>query len=286
MVSLLKNSSPDTFIHFHILLIQFSYEDIKRIYSLKYINKNVEFVFYNAKQAEYDFSRGKKESRGIGEYTRVLAPEIVNNTNRIIILDSGDIIVNKDLSELYYFDLEDNYFAFSLEDIAGNSRNWTSFSRNNFYPNGGVCLVNVRKFREDSLYQKAFLTTLAYDRLPCPFQDIFLVISNFKLKFLPLNYNCPQFFANDGQLKERKNDTIWIKIFIDLQKNTPFKYSLDEIIDAATDSVINHLYHSKHYTNKANEHFMNKFREYVNISGFLKEIKLKYPKAFQNYSNN
>ena len=101
--SLLNNSSPNTFIHIHIMLINCAYEDIQLIYSLNYINKNVEFIFYNAKQAEYDFSRGLKEGRGVGDYTRVLAPEIVNNTNRIIILDSGDLIVNKDLSELYFF---------------------------------------------------------------------------------------------------------------------------------------------------------------------------------------
>ena len=101
MSSLLNNSSPNTFIHIHIMLINCVYEDIQLIYSLNYINKNVEFIFYNAKQAEYDFSRGLKEDRGVGDYTRVLAPEIVNNTNRIIILDSGDLIVNNDLSEFY-----------------------------------------------------------------------------------------------------------------------------------------------------------------------------------------
>ena len=62
--SLLKNSSPDTFIQIHILLINFSYQDIKRIYSLNHINPNVEFIFYNAKQTEYDFSRRKGEFRG------------------------------------------------------------------------------------------------------------------------------------------------------------------------------------------------------------------------------
>ena len=58
-----------------------------------------------------------------------------------------------------------------------------------------------------------------------------------------------------------------------LQKNSPFKYSFDEIFDAAADPVINHLYHTKHYSNSANKNFMNKFREYANMSGYLEEIK-------------
>ena len=275
--SLFNNSNQYTFIHMHILLINCDFEDIQKIYSLKFINKNVEFIFYNAKQVEYDFPRGKNEVRGFGDYTRILAPEIVNNTNRIIILDSGDIFVNKDISELYFFDIGDNYFVFSLENIAGNIDNYYIFGRNNFYPNSGVCLVNVRKFREDHLYYNAFFASIAYSFLPCPYQDIFLVISNFKFKFWPLNYNCPQFFEDDNQLKERKNDTEWIKTFMEKQKNSPFKYTIEEIFDAASDPIINHLYATKPILNLANKYFMNRFWEYANMSGFLKEIKNKYP---------
>ena len=281
MTSILNNSSPDTFIHFHVLFVNCTFEDIQRMYKLKYINQNVEFIFYNAKQAEYDFSRGLKEFRGIGDYTRVLIPEIVNNTNRIIIFDSGDVFANKDLSELYYFDIGDNYFVFSLEDIAGTFDRYTIFGRNNFYPNTGICLVNVRKFREDNLYEKAFYTSIAYAELHCPYQDIFLVISHFKFKYWPLNYNCPQFFDNDEQLKQRKNDTRWIKNFMKLQNNSPFKYTVDEIFDAASDPVINHLYHSKPYNNQANKKFMDLFREYSKMTGVLEEIKKIYPQCFK-----
>ena len=278
MCSLFNNSSPDTFIHMHVLLVNCTFEHIQIIYGLQHINKNVEFIFYNAKQVEYDFPRGKNESkgRGFGDYTRLLAPQIVNNTNRLIILDSGDIFVNKDLSELYYFDIGDNYFVFSLENGAGKNDNYYVFSRNNFYPNTGVCLINVRKFREDNLYQKAFYASIAYSFLPCPYQDILLVISNFKFKYWPLNYNCPQFFGNETELKIRKNDTVYIKTFMGQQKNSPFKYTIDEILDAASDPVINHLYPTKPILGLANNYFKKKFREYADMSGYHKEIKQQF----------
>ena len=283
IASLLKNSSPDTFIYLHILLLYCDIEDIQRIYKLKYINKNVEFIFYNSKQAEYDFARGKNEGRGIGDYTRVLAPEIVNNTNRILILDSGDLFVIKDLSELYFFDIGDNYFAFVLDDNAGTINFYgIIFGRSKFYPNTGVCLVNVRKFREDNLYREAFFAAFAYTDMPCPYQDIFLIISHFKFKYWPLNYNCHQYYENEEQLKEKKTDTYWIKFYLKLQKDSPLKYSVDEIIDAASDPVINHLYQTKPQTNSANKEFMNMFRYYANMTGFIEEIKAKYPKAFEN----
>ena len=283
LASILNNSSPDTFIHFHMLLLNCPFENIKNFYNMKNINKNVEFIFYNAKQAEYDFSRGKKEVRGMGDYTRVLIPEIVNNTNRVIILDSGDLMANKDLSELYYFDIGDNYFVFSLEDIAGTFDRYTIFGRSNFYPNSGVCLVNVRKFREDNLYQKAIYASFAYEELHCPYQDILLVISHFKFKYWPLNYNCPQFFESDEQLKEGKTDTVWINNFMKLQKNSPLKYTTNEIIDAAKGPVINHLYHTKPYQNSANRKFMERFREYAKMTGVIDEIKKKYPNPFKGF---
>ena len=206
MASILNTSSPDTYIHFHLVLISnIQYKDLKPIIDLIKINKNVEFVFYNGKQVEYDFGeRGKKEMRGVADYTRVLIPQIVNNTNKIIIMDCADIIAKKDLSEMYFFDIGDNYFVFSLEKIAGKFHKEYIFARNNFYPNSGICLTNVRKFREDNLYKNSFFSSLAYKNLPCPYQDIFLMISNYKFKYWPLNYNCPEFFGdNEKHLKNK-----------------------------------------------------------------------------------
>jgi len=83
-----------------------------------------------------------KEGRGIGDYAKFLIPEIANNTNKIIILDSADIIVKKDLSEIYFFDLEDNYYGFALDIFAGKTNARFVFTKNKFYANIGCCLVN------------------------------------------------------------------------------------------------------------------------------------------------
>lgn len=139
---------------------------MKKISGLKTINKNVEFVFYNALQALYDFGeRGKKEWRGVGDYTRLLAPEIVNNTNKLLTMDSGDVLAQKDISEVYFYDLEDNYFSWILEDVAGNEGvNWDKFFRNELYPNSGICLINIRLWRRDNLYKQAIIVADSYKK--------------------------------------------------------------------------------------------------------------------------
>ena len=286
IASILNTSSINTFIHFHIALNGCKYYDIKPIIDLRKINKNSEFVFYNAKQAEYDFGkRGKREIRGVGDYTRVLIPEIVNNTNRIIIMDSGDILAQKDLSELYFFNIENNYFVFSLEDIAGKNDKYYIFSRNNFYPNSGICLVNVRQFRKDNLYKNAFFAAIAYYNLPCPYQDIFLMISKYKFKFWPLNYNCPQFFENDEQMIKKEFNTKFIKKWLKKQKNSPFKYTKEELMEAALNPVIIHLYYAKPFGGYANRRNSLKWINYAKITGLYDQIKKRYPKPFKKYGN-
>ena len=73
IASILDKSSDSTYIHFHIILNNCSYNDIKTIVNTKKMNEKVDFVFYNGKQAEYDFGY-RKEHRGVGEYSRLLLP--------------------------------------------------------------------------------------------------------------------------------------------------------------------------------------------------------------------
>ena len=283
IASILNTSSPDTYVHFHILAIEFTFEDMKKIISLNKINKNVEFVFYNSKQAEYDFGiRATKEWRGIGDYTRVLAPEIVNNTNKILIMDSGDIIVQKDISEIYFFDLEDNYFSWILEDVAGNHKVlWDEFFRNYFYPNSGICLVNVRSFRRDKLYEKAFYVGRSYKDLPCPYQDILFVISNYKFKYMPLKYNCKLFFDNDEQMENKISQTKLIERWTKNQKYSPYKYSVDEIMEAALDPVIMHFYQDKITFGNYCNRYTVQWVKYTELIGLYDIMKKKYPSPFK-----
>ena len=282
IASILNTSSPDTYIHLHILALNFTFNDMKKIIGLKAINKNIDFIFYNGMQAIYDFAeKAKNERRGVGDYTRILAPEIVNNTNKILMMDSGDIIVHKDLSEIFFYELEDNYFSWILEDQAGNEQmTWSIFVRNNFYPNTGICLFNVRLWRKDNLYKQSILATIAYKSLPCPYQDILLIISNFKFKYFPLKYNCHPFFDTDEDMKNRNNNTKLIKEWMNNQRFSPYKYSIEEIIEAATDPVINHFYHNKiHNTIRCNSLTM-KWIQYSKLTGLYEDIKRKYPKPF------
>ena len=289
IASILNVCSPDTYIHLHILCLNFTFKDMNKIIQLKRINKNIEFVFYNAKQIEYDFGeRAKSDFRGIGNYARLLAPKIVNNTNRILIIDSGDVIVQKDISEIYFYDIGDNYFAFILENVAGNYKlKSNKFFNNNFYPNGGIVLVNVRLFRKDDLYKRAFFIPLLYNKLICPVQDILLSISKYKFKFMPLIFNSNIFFFKNETMNTNVINSAIIQKTINLQKYTPYKYTIEDILEAAFDPLINHFYNYKIYDGSMDcNNITIQWIKYAKLTGFYEEIKQKYPIPFElcNYT--
>ena len=283
VASILNTTNNNTFIHFHFVLLDSKFEDMKQIIALKKIYHNIEFIFYNGKQAYYDFFiYGKNTRYGVGDYTKFLIPEIVNNTNKIIILDSADIIAKKDLSEIYFFDLEDNYFGFCLDFSAGYINKLHVFTRNKFYPNIGICLVNIILFRKDHLYMAGYFARRAYDSLPCPTQDMFLMISRYKLKFFPLIYNYPEFFTEEEYNNKIYNTSV-INIYLKKQNNSMFKYSLKEMIDAEVNHVVNHLLFYKPFKSRANKKNGKAWVKYAKLANVYQKLKHKYPSAFKLY---
>lgn len=282
IASILNTTSNDTYIHFHFILLDCKFEDMKPIIALKEIYNNVDFIFYNGKQAEYDFvTFGNR--KGVGDYTRFLIPEIVNNTNRIIILDSADIIAKKDLSEIYYFDIENNYFAFALDIYAGKDHKYYVFAINNFYANMGISLVNVRLFRKDNLYMAGYFTRLAYHHLPCPTQEMFFLVSQYKIKFFPLIYNYPQLFNNEMEINNKIYNNSLITFYMKGQENSPFKYTIEEIVEAESNHIVSHLFTAKPYYKQANEKNGKIWVNYSKLSKTYEKLKIKYPEVFKLY---
>ena len=283
IASILNTSSYDTYIHFHILGLNFGFKEIKKIIELKKINNKVDFIFYNAQQVEYDFEIGSYEPRGFGAFAKILSPQIINNTNKILILDSGDILCQKDLSEIFFYDIGDNYFGWILENCAGNDLKYSGlnkFMTNKFYPNSGVFLVNIGLFRRDELYKKAVFVAKSYFNLLCADQDILITIAEYKFKYIPFNYNIHLYYQTE-QDKVKKNNISPIENWLNEQQYSPYKYTLDEILDAISDPVIQHFYKGKIEEKDVCDKYVIQWLKYAKLTGQYINLKLKYPKPFR-----
>ena len=103
--------------------------------------------------------------------------------------------------------------------------NKDKFKTNNFHPNAGVFLVNIRLFRKDELYKKAVFVANSYNSFDCPVQDILITITNYRYQYIPLNYNLLLYYENDqDQSKRKKIPTI--ESWLNDQRFSPHKYSM------------------------------------------------------------
>ena len=156
IISILKTANDNSFIHIHIIASKgFEYETMKKLNSLKgKINNNVEFIFYDSSKAEEDFgSHIKNESYGVGEYAKLLGPVLVDEKiDRIIALDAGDLLIQKDLLELYNYPLDDYLVRGSIDALAPCFPFWNTFFIKEGYLNAGVYLYNLKKWREMDIY--------------------------------------------------------------------------------------------------------------------------------------
>ena len=125
----------------------------------------------------------------------------------------------------------------------------------------------------------------AYLTISYPLQDILFVISNYKFKFMPLKYNCQQFFDNDKQMKKKISNTKLIKKWMKNQIFSPYKYSVKEILESALDPVINHSYHNKITKSKNCNYLSLQWIKYAKLTGFYKIIKRNYPIPFKYCKN-
>ena len=283
IISILETANKDTYIHFHIIGYNFTFDDMEKFMKMKEINKNIDFIFYSTKQSEYDFeAKIKGKTVNIVEYSRLLLPHIVNGTDKLLSLDSGDILIQKDLTELFYLDLEDNYFAWAIDMNSGRS-DGDPYMINHLYGNAGIILINCTLYRNEEFYMKAYFTSYFTASLIFPYQDLLSILPFYKIKILPLKYNCKLFFDNDEQMKNKDSRTSYIQAFLNKQSGNSVRYSLEEVMEAALDPVIFHYYGlTKIYTISSCNKYIYQFIKYSKLTGFFEIIKKKYPKPFQN----
>ena len=286
IASLLNNSDINSYIHLHIIVVEnFSYFTMKKLNSLKYkINNNSEFIFHNGSKAELDFGfQIKSEPYGVGEYARLLTPELINETDRIIVTDSGDLFFEKDLLELYNYPLDNKLIMGIVDPYTKCFKDYFYFKKENYF-NGGVLLFNSKKWREMKIYQDIvnFYNSFQYKgRLPTPIQDILnTFFPSLAIGILPLRYNLQGFY--DIKVSKEKNSYSLYNSIYNLECSL-LRGKDDILIEEEKNLVIRHNNKLKVHLGESPYELNQKWNNYAKLTGFYEEICLKYPKGC-NYS--
>jgi len=282
ITSILKTANKNTYIHIHIIASKgFEYEIMKKLNSLKEkVNKNVEFIFYDGSKAEDDFgSQIKNELFGVGEYAKLLGPVLVDKKiDRIITLDAGDLLVQKDLLELYNYPLDDYLIRGSFDPYAPCYPGWNIFFLREGYLNAGVYLYNLKKWREMDLYNdivKFFKYLDFTNKLMTPHQDIInCFLPSALVGIFPAKYNLQEYIDIKNKNDDQKGSSLY-------NLNCSYYYGKkQEIFNEAENVVIWHYTKSKIHKGEGAPFLTKQWKKYAKMTGFYEEISQNYPSAF------
>jgi lipopolysaccharide biosynthesis glycosyltransferase len=282
IISILKTANSNSFIHIHIIVSKgFEYETMKKLSSLKgKINNNVEFIFYDGSKAEEDFgSHIKHEIYGVGEYAKLLGPILVDEKiDRIIALDAGDLLIQKDLLELYNYPLEDYLVRGCVDPLAPCVPKWNIFFLKEGYLNAGVYLYNLKKWREMDIYNdiiKLYKYLHFKNKLKTAHQDIInCFLPSVSIGLLPIKYNLQEYIDFKNSSDKQKGSRLYTS------KCSYYYGKKNQILEGAKNVVIWHYTKSKIYKGIGAPFLKKQWIKYAEMTGFYEKIKQNYPKAF------
>lgn len=120
---------------------------------------------------------------------KFVIPRLLPQYEKILYID-GDIIVKKDLTDIFDTDVKDYYCAAVADMAAIVACKFHLRLGIPRYFNGGVLLFNAKRFREDNMEEKLFACKAEHPDYMCMDQDVFNKVFNNKVKFLPQKWNC------------------------------------------------------------------------------------------------
>ena len=190
--SVLKNTN--SFIEFYILDggISKTSKDLIKASLDKYDNFSINYI----DMSTYDFSKFPNlRHYSLNTFSRYFIPDILPEAEKIIYLDV-DIIVKRDIKDLFEISLDDYPLAAVLEDFYEYNAQYLKkeiypeYNGGTRYFNAGVLVMNIQKFIQHRYAEKLIDMTIKYmDKLSTADQDIFNIVFENNFKVLDYKYN-------------------------------------------------------------------------------------------------
>ena len=211
--SVIASQKPTTKLRLHFSVVKkFKAKHMIKIYSLRSrIREDVEFNFYNASRVEGELN--SISDRGTGLTAKLLLPQLLDDSiKKLILIDNGDLLVLKDLSIMYNWDMKNNIYM-GVPDIGARLYGKISKKKIEVYINVGHYLIDVQKVKKKNMYNQFLKYRNIYGP---PFAEQYLIndLANGEIGYLPIEFGLVQPFSND-------------KLFFNKRKNPIYKSSSD-----------------------------------------------------------
>lgn len=173
-----------------------------------YKNKKLHYI----DMKNFDLSRFPNiKHYSLNTFSRYFIPDLFPQLKKVLYMDV-DIIVKKDILELYNQDLEGFPIGAVLEDFyEGNyttlkEKIWPQYRCKDQYFNAGVLLLDVQKLNKMKFTDKTVeMTVQLFHKLACPDQDVLNILFENNFKKLDYRFN---YMPDHIHLLQRKHPEI------------------------------------------------------------------------------
>ena len=270
LASIMDSQNKKTRIRFHIaIVLNFTALDMIKIYSLRYkIREDTEFNFYNASKVEKDLIG--LNTRGPGVESVILLPQLLpNDINKLLVFDTGDLLVLKDLKEQYNWNMGDKLYV----GVAGGRNGQKSLITKQTYKdyiNIGSFLINVTKVKIEKMYDK-FVKYKNFYHSHIGDQDLLNDISVGKKSIYPSKFGTSPPFVDD--------DTPFIPNSHKANKNLIIYtgQNITNYLKSVFTSNVIHQWTGKWFKGKGLTIFRRLAQYYIRYAGIWKEMCEKFP---------
>ena len=195
--SIMATQKKTTKIRLHFgVTNNFTAEKMLKMYELRNkINNLTEFNFYYLKESVIkmkNFHPKGEACPGKFELPILLSDDI----ERLIIFDAGDLLVLRDLTDLYKYNMSDYWVLGTPEPIIINSFMKVKYNITK-YINIGSILLDVKKLKENNFWNK-YTNSRHLKIIGAPDQTLFnIVVPDNKKNYLPFKFGGFSLFSSD-----------------------------------------------------------------------------------------
>jgi len=280
ITSIMATQKNTTLIRFHFgITKKFTAEKMLKMYELRNkINNLTEFNFYYLKDsvAKMKGFHPKGEAcPGKFELPILLNDEI----ERLIIFDAGDLLVLRDLSEVYNYDMEKYWVLGTPEPSIIDSFMKVKYNLTK-YINIGSLLLNVKELKQNNFYIN-FIKNRYLKLEGQPDQTLFnILIPDDKKNYLPLKFGGFSIISNDKNYDSLKFEDFKFKDWLNssLSSSLPDKPNSEkEILANLYNPRFIHQFSGKWEKGEGLSIYRLLSKYFINLGGITEEICKKKP---------